>query len=945
MMGEVSSDFGTGENCLQNNLSKTSNAYKGFQTCFLNARSFNEGKRDYFNYILKSLKIDIICVAETWFHEEVNSAALNLDNYNLVRNDRKTDTRGGGVAIYIRNCLQFKIIFKSDSSERVEYLFVEIFDKQQKCLIVCIYNPSRGNDLSHFFNKFSEVSVQYEHILVCGDLNIDLTQVDGRSNMLCNNISSVGMNLVNHHPTRFSPPSKPSLLDILCLANLDNLIHFEQFPLAGISDHDMLFCSYSIDFNKVPENIAVSFRDFKHVDKDILDAEAESLPWNGCWFYADIDQKVEFLNNLVKYLFDKYVPLKTVQLQKNRQPWFNDEVVQSIKLRGKMHNRWRRNPTEHNWNEYRRARNSANSIIKEAKCRFYQSKLDSKLSAKDLWKNLKSVGVGKQKNQNCSIDANIMNRYFTSSLNNFTRSSSFEINERLVFNHGRRFNFSMCTECDVSECINAIKSDAIGEDGISLKFLKMIKKHILGPITHILNFSLTTRKFPKLWKVANVMPVAKKHNPSAPEHYRPISILSAISKIFEKFLARQIINHLQRHKLLTENQSGFRKNHSCTTAMLKIIEDIREKYDNDEITILVLLDFSKAFDSLDFDLILLKLDKYFGFDQFALDLMRSYLTERCQRVKIKTNSSSLEPINSGVPQGSILGPILFVMFINDIVYCCRDVKIHLYADDSQVYLSRPLGLVEDLVVRINEDLVRISEWANNNNLILNAAKTKALPISHCSLNLENVPDIILGNTLIKYEKCVTSLGFKLNCKLDCKDHVNFVVSKIYATLRTLWTTAAFTPEATKLKVVRTLIIPLLTYGAQVYGSPDSASKQKLQLATNNAARFIYNLRKFDHISAYTKKILNCDIFTYFKKLNLLFLFKLLHSQVPDYLYKKLIFAQSSRTHNLVIPRYRYLSSSRTFFVSAVRLWNSLPNPTKQISLFGLFRLDVEKFLK
>jgi len=635
------------------------------------------------------------------------------------------------------------------------------------------------------------------------------------------------------------------------------------------------------------------------------------------------------------------VPIKILKPHKLNQPWFTHEVSNAIKIRGKLHNRWRRNPTDHNWAEYRTARNRATLITNHAKRAYYESRLNSSLPPKTLWKNLKSVGVGNRKSKTCPVDADVLNKFFLSSLNSNTSRHSFTVNDNLVFNPESRFNFSMCTESDVFECFKAIQSNAIGEDGISLKFLKIIIAYIIGPLTHIINFSLTSRKFPKLWKVANIIPVEKKKNAAAPEHYRPISILSTLSKIFEKFIARQIVNHLKTHKLLTEYQSGFREKHSCTTAMLKIVEDIREKYDKGEITILVLLDFSKAFDSLNFETLLIKLEKYFGFDAFAVELMRSYLTERLQCVIINNNKSSFEPINSGVPQGSILGPILFSMFINDIVKCCHNVSIHLYADDAQIYLSRPIGLVEDLVVRINEDLSRISDWAKNNSLILNASKTQALPISHCSFDVNNVPEIILDNKTVQFELNVTSLGFKLNRRLDCSDHVNNTVSKIYATLRSLWATASYIPEATKLRIVRSLIIPIISYGAQVYGNLDSASKCKLQLALNNAARYIFNKRKYDHISNYAKEILNCDINSYFNKLNLIYLFKLIHSNVPEYLFAKLSFVQSTRTRNLVTPTFNYLVSSRTFFVSAVKLWNSLPNSTKQSPNLKLFKLAID----
>jgi len=177
--------------------------------------------------------------------------------------------------------------------------------------------------------------------------------------------------------------------------------------------------------------------------------------------------------------------------------------------------------------------------------------------------------------------------------------------------------------------------------------------------------------------------------------------------------------------------------------MLKVIDDIREKFDKGEITILVLLDFSKAFDTLNFDVLLQKLRYYYGFDTFAIELMKSYLCGRSQRVLCNGKISNLGNIQSGVPQGSILGPILFCMFINDIVHCCSDASIHLYADDAQVYLSRPIGLSEDLGCRSNDDLNSIAQWADINCLKLNAAKTQALPVSNTAYDIQSLPPVCI----------------------------------------------------------------------------------------------------------------------------------------------------------------------------------------------------------
>jgi len=361
------------------------------------------------------------------------------------------------------------------------------------------------------------------------------------------------------------------------------------------------------------------------------------------------------------------------------------------------------------------------------------------------------------------------------------------------------------------------------------------------------------------------------------------------------------------------------------------------------LTILVLLDFSKAFDSVYYPLLLLKLKLYFGFSSSAVALIESYLSDRHQRVFSRGSFSTSELISSGVPQGSILGPILFSIFINDIVYSCKSSLIHLYADDAQIYLSRPIGLSEDLICRLNEDLESIRMWSKNNFLNLNVEKTKAIAIGHNTCNLEDLPPIILGNSLVKLEQAVTSLGFIINNNLTCTNHIDFTIRKMNFTLRKLYHSAKLLPPDTKMKLVRFLILPFLSYGEIVYGNMDEASATKLKRVINNMARFVFSKRRYDRISAYSIKILDCNLRTYLEKRNLIFLHKLIYSKCPHYLYSKLAFAQSARTRNLILPESRFSATSRMFFVSTVKQWNSLPNYIKSLTSIGHFRLALENF--
>lgn len=195
-------------------------------------------------------------------------------------------------------------------------------------------------------------------------------------------------------------------------------------------------------------------------------------------------------------------------------------------------------------------------------------------------------------------------------------------------------------------------------------------------------------------------------------------------------------------------QSGFRPKHSCSTAMAKILDDIRVQFDDGDLTLLCLLDFSKAFDLVNHGLLCKKLRQLFGFTDSAVRLMSSYLEGRSQRVRGRDTSSKSKAVASGVPQGSVLGPLLFSLFVNDVFSVCSYVNVHAYADDIQLYLSSRIGLVEDLCFRINSDLSAITAWARNNCLSLNATKSFVLPISNSVIHSGDIPELLIGSNAL-----------------------------------------------------------------------------------------------------------------------------------------------------------------------------------------------------
>lgn len=568
--------------------------------------------------------------------------------------------------------------------------------------------------------------------------------------------------------------------------------------------------------------------------------------------------------------------------------------------------------------DFKRARNKVTTLVKNAKQAYYMHKFNSNKSSKFLWKQVREIGLGK-KTQSDIVDADIdaLNRKFTAS-SQLPRNNTLP----LPFNNTEdAFSMANVDMFTVGNAVFSIKSKSVGLDNIHPDFIKILLPYILRPITHIFNLILTSSTYPSQWKQSKIIPIHKKGTAS---EYRPIAILPFLSKVFESIVSKDIRNYVESKKLLSPLQSGFRPGHSCVTALLKVSDDIRQAFDENKIMIATLLDFSKAFDSVDPFLLSRKLVAHFNFSNCSSRLILSYLTNRVQAVSVNSRLSSFLPINVGVPQGSILGPLLFSLFVNDIASVIKHCHYHIYADDVQLYISSPLGQTTDAIARMNNDLVSVVQWSSQNSLLLNPSKTKAIPFYKSQTTVSEFPHIILGNSQVEMTSKIKNLGIMFNSRLSWDDHINSVVSKIYGSLRGLSVSRAFLPVEVKLKLVKALIVPIITYGCELFADADATSLRKLKLALNSSARYVFNLRRYDHVSSYTSRILGCSLPCFLKYRSCAMLLNIIRKKQPEYLYNKLTFSQSTRVLSIRPIMYTCLSSRIQFFIHAVGIWNHLP---------------------
>lgn len=431
--------------------------------------------------------------------------------------------------------------------------------------------------------------------------------------------------------------------------------------------------------------------------------------------------------------------------------------------------------------------------VRREKKAFYSKKLDNK-NGKDLWKSLKVIGLGRETQNDTQLSENLsdisaMNDYFINCVPNMNPNLTL----KNLYSHNCRVdveaNFSCVEESDVLNVIKSIKSAATGYDKINILTINMCLPFLLPYLTHIINACILRAEFPSMWKVAKIIPVPKTTNPTGYNEIRPISILPTFSKILEKILNQQLQVHLSQHKVLPENQSGFRRDHSCTSALLKITDDIFDACDNGLITVLILLDYSKAFDTLDHSL-LTSMFKYIGMSQRASDMISSYLSNRSQAVHYNGRTSNYLNTNKGVPQGSILGPKLFSIYTSNFPANFLSCNQHYFADDTQIYLSFKPDESEQAVAAINYDLERVYQFSTSHCLRLNNNKSVGIVFGSAARREIFLRDfahmITIDNSSIEFKETVKNLGLHIDQNLRFGGHVAKCLQKSYLNLKFLF---------------------------------------------------------------------------------------------------------------------------------------------------------------
>ena len=405
--------------------------------------------------------------------------------------------------------------------------------------------------------------------------------------------------------------------------------------------------------------------------------------------------------------------------------------------RDHFHNLALRTNNELHWSSYKRLRNVVTSKLRKEKQRYYNEQFrETREDSRGTWKNLEQLLGNGSKNSSAAArkanetrdKCNTFYRFFVScaeDLRSIHRSSARSFSKwRPQIDRPEKFSLRKITVSEVSKTPKDLKPKKDTDvDGIPSRLLKDGSDALASPLSVIFNLTIQQNVVPAEWKKAKVTPLHKSGSKDDPRNYRPISVLPVVSKVLERLIQKQLASFFDDHNLLCKSQSGFRRMHSTETAVTYFAAEILMNMDKGLVTGSVFIDLAKAFDTVDHDILLRKLE-YYGICDESLPWFKNYFTGRKQFVHIDSQSSEELAITSGMPQGSILGPLLFIVYRNDLPRCVKHCSVNMYADDTVLYLAGPI--VDNLTFYINQDLQCLSEWLEDNNLVLNVSKTKCV---------------------------------------------------------------------------------------------------------------------------------------------------------------------------------------------------------------------------
>uniref|UniRef100_A0A803KBH9 Reverse transcriptase domain-containing protein n=1 Tax=Xenopus tropicalis TaxID=8364 RepID=A0A803KBH9_XENTR len=916
---------------------------------FTNARSLT-GKMGELEVLALERKYDVIGVAETWLNES-HDWAVNIGGYTLFRRDRG-NRKGGGVCLFIKQELKANIREEvMGLTEGAESLWVELLtdSKESTKLIVgvCYRPPNVSEEEEAQLLLQIEKAASLGQVIIMGDFNypdIDWGNSTARTvngNKFINLLHDNFMSQVVEEPTR-----NHAILDLVISNDPERIANVQVVEPLGNSDHNVI--SFNVWCRKQIYMGATKTMNFRKANFSSLRAALQGIDWGIMFSDKNTEQKWLSFKMILNHYCSQFIPLiRKNRSVKNHPMWLNSEVKELIGRKRKAFKKYKSEGTVAAFNDYKNYNKCCKTAIRKAKIENEERiAAEAKTNPKKFFKYINSKkmqveGVAPLSYNNNMVTADtekadVLNQFFSSVYTVEEPVGQVPPNSCTVASAPTTQWLAQDMVLKGLHTINVNK--APGPDGIHPRVLRELGAELQWPLFLIFSDSFSSGMVPRDWKKANVIPIFKKGVRSQPGNYRPVSLTSVVGKLFEGLLRDHIQNYVVENAIMSSNQHGFMKDRSCQTNLIAFYDEVSKKLDSGDAVDIIYLDFAKAFDTVPHKRLLSKL-RSIGLSEVVCTWIENWLQDRVQRVVVNGTFSTWNKVLSGVPQGSVLGPLLFNLFINDLGEGIMS-NVSVFADDTK--LCRPVNSIQD-VTSLQQDLDQLAIWAAKWQMRFNVDKCKVM---HLGCKNMQAPYTLNGTALGKsiMEK---DLGVLVDNKLGCSKQCQAAAARANKDLSCIKRGIDSREEGVILPLYRALVRPHLEYAVQFWSPVLKRDITELERVQRRATKLVKGMESL----SYEERLAKLGLFTLEKRRlrgDMITMYKYIrgsYNNLSNVLFTSRSF-QRTRGHPLRLEEGRFhLNIRKGFFtVRAVRFWNSLPESVVLADTLYNFKKGLDGFL-
>ena len=915
-------------------------------------------KRDEFLMRLDVLKPDIIALTEIKANNQkfFNESEYALDNYDtFINKNHKL-----GTVLHTDKSLKAQEVSILNDNEFEESVWCTFTTHNaEKVLLGCIYrspnsSPTNTENLKSLLS--SQLIQTYDKICIVGDFNLPSIRWDGEwtneeDDSFIECIRDAYLFQQVQKPTRARHGQTSNILDLVLVNDQDLTSEIEHLDPLGKSDHHVLKFQLQIQKSKIKYTPKYSYN-LKKGDYRKMREEFQDQNWQDMHNMA-LEEAWEHIKTLIHSSMDKHIPKKKCTAKRNiKPPWMTQSIGKQAKRKYYLYQKYMQSKSGHDYDKYIKMRNLCKKKIKKARKNHERDIANkSKDNPSCFWKYVQArtksdAGIctlNREDGSKAATDqdkAETLNKFFASV---FTREdvSSVPPLEEGSRSQGIFISEARVTPTAVEDRLKKLNTKkAQGPDKVPARVLSELSKELAVPLSIIFNMSLESGTLPKDWKEAEVTAIFKKGSKSDPGNYRPVSLTCILCKVLESVVRDAVVTHFEDHKLYAECQHGFRRKRSCVSQLLEVMEDLTAIMEAGDSLDIVYLDFRKAFDSVPHERLLTKLAAY-GVSGNLLKWIRHFLSDRTQKVRIGDSLSSEAKVISGIPQGSILGPILFTVFINDLPDSI-DSTCKIFADDTKLY-----GSVKNQA-EIQKDLTSLQNWSDTWNLHFNVAKCKVLHVG--KNNPEHNYSMTLNGRGQSVGKCTEEkdLGVTFDKAFTFDVHIQRAINKANQMIGLIKRTFISPDKDTFVKLYKALVRPHLEYGNIIWHPTLKRQSAAIEKSQKRATRLVRQCKgmsyperlRFLKLHSLKGRRLRGDLIETFKIFNGLVDIK------PDSIFPPCQYSHTRNADKKIFVQHSNTKYKRNSLANRVaKYWNKLPDHVKNAKSTNAFKNHLDSHPK